>query len=278
MRFKAALNHRASRVAALLLLLSITVLTALWQQTSASTGVAAAPIPKRAGTPSPTAASTPTPAPATPTARTQTAKVAAPTGITVSDPASLTVVVNKQRALLTSYVPAGLVVPNVALRYSAGLEQSHLRAEAAAALEQLVAGAAADGLQLQLVSGYRSAAYQTTVYNNAVRAAGVTAADQGVARPGHSEHQTGLAADLGRPDGACDLDACFGGTAEGRWLAAHAADYGFIIRYPAGQEPLTGYEYEPWHIRYVGPDAAHGVQASGQTLESYFGLPFAPGY
>jgi D-alanyl-D-alanine carboxypeptidase len=256
---QAFITHKFTRIIGLLLLLSLTVLTALWQYTAAespeiaASGIAATPRP---ASPSPTPASS----------------------SIVLDPAALTVAVNKQRALPTSYTPANLVVPNVPLRANATTMQSHLRADAAAALEQLFAGARAEGLHLALISGYRSAAYQTTVYNSAVRSVGQAAADQAVARPGHSEHQTGLAADIGRTDDACDIAACFGDTAEGRWVAAHAPDYGFIVRYPAGRESLTGYQYEPWHMRYVGPDAARALTTANQILEEYLGLPFASSY
>jgi D-alanyl-D-alanine carboxypeptidase len=279
-RLKPMLHHRVVRVAALLALLSVTALAALWQQTSASSAadfaVPAAPHRSPAAGPSPSAS------PAAATSAQPAAKSAAnrtvAAGLVVTDPASLTVVVNKQRALPTSYVPAGLTVPSIALRYSAGLEQSHLRADAAIALEHMVAAANADGVHLALVSGYRSAAYQTTVYNNSVRAYGVAATDQGIARPGHSEHQTGLAADLGTSSGACDVQACFADTPEGQWLATHAAAYGFIIRYPDGQDAHTGYEYEPWHVRYVGSPTATAITDAGQILEEYLGLPYAPGY
>ncbi len=96
---------------------------------------------------------------------------------------------------------------------------------------------------------------------------------QAVARPGYSEHQTGLAADVSRADGACELKACFSQTAEGQWLATRAWDYGFILRYPEGKEMATGYEYEPWHIRYVGVELARAVRDSGQTLEEFARLP-----
>ncbi|MNC65163.1 D-alanyl-D-alanine carboxypeptidase [compost metagenome] len=88
--------------------------------------------------------------------------------------------------------------------------------------------------------------------------------------PGHSEHQTGLAIDLSGTDGKCAAESCFAGTKEANWLADHAAEYGFIIRYPEGKQAITGYMYEPWHVRYVGKDIAASIAERGITLEEYY--------
>lgn len=88
--------------------------------------------------------------------------------------------------------------------------------------------------------------------------------------PGHSEHQTGLAIDVSGSDGKCAASDCFAGTPEADWIAQHAPEYGFIIRYPEGKEAITGYKYEPWHIRYVGVDIAKDIAAQNLTLEEYF--------
>ncbi|HET7529173.1 MAG TPA: M15 family metallopeptidase [Candidatus Saccharimonadales bacterium] len=187
--------------------------------------------------------------------------------------ASLWAVVNKGRSLPGDYVPAGLIQPQVA---AAGKEL--VRPDTAAALKAMFEAAAGDGIRLEVVSGYRSFSYQQQVYNGYVRQVGIAAADTFSARPGHSEHQTGLAADIGAVSGKCELDQCFGNTAEGRWLAANCADYGFIIRYANGKDKLTGYEYEPWHVRYVGKDLAAQIKKSGQTLEQFLGLPAYDSY
>jgi D-alanyl-D-alanine carboxypeptidase len=187
--------------------------------------------------------------------------------------ASLWAVVNKGRALPKSYIPSNLVVPDIPLAGSAAAENMHVRDDMAAALKNLVNAASAEGVKLMLVSGYRSYATQVSVYNGYVSSSSQQSADTYSARPGHSEHQTGLAADLGVANGVCQLDQCFGDTTEGKWLAANAYKYGFIIRYQKNTQNLTGYEYEPWHVRYVGSDLASQIQASGQTLEQYFGLP-----
>lgn len=122
------------------------------------------------------------------------------------------------------------------------------------------------GYSIDILSGYRSYAYQEELYNNYVKKYGQKKADTFSAQPGKSEHQTGLALDVGK------LDTSFGTTEEGKWLAKNAHKYGFIIRYPKGKESITGYEYEPWHIRYLGKDLATKVYKSGLTLEEYFGI------
>jgi D-alanyl-D-alanine carboxypeptidase len=196
----------------------------------------------------------------------------------VDQASSISVVVNKGRRLPSSYVPAALVVPSVKLSQSAASENMHLRSEASTALEQLFAGAANSGVKLMLVSGYRSYSTQVSVYNGYVNTIGQAAADASSARPGFSEHQTGLAADVGDANGVCQLDQCFETTTAGKWLAANSYKYGFIVRYPKGKDNLTGYEYEPWHIRFVGTDVAEKINESGQTLEQYFNLPTYPDY
>ena len=110
------------------------------------------------------------------------------------------------------------------------------------------------------VSGYRSYSQQASLYDSYVRQYGQATADTLAARPGFSEHQTGLAMDIGNASGVCALQACFATTPAGKWAAANAATYGFIIRYPAGAEAVTGYTYEPWHLRYVGRDLARAGQ------------------
>lgn len=196
----------------------------------------------------------------------------------VSDPASIWVVVNKGRILPSFYVPANLAVPKVALSEVASSENMHLRQETAAAIEELMSAAGNDGMQLMLVSGFRSYSTQQSVYNGYVSSQGKDYADATSAQPGHSEHQTGLAADLGTIRRNCQLDACFGDTPEGKWLAANAYKYGFIIRYQKDKSNLTGYAYEPWHIRYIGIDLATEINKTGQTLEQFFGMTAYPSY
>ena len=119
------------------------------------------------------------------------------------------------------------------------------------------------GYDIKLISSYRSYDYQYKLYNKYVAKHGKEKADTFSAMPGHSEHQTGLAFDVGK------IDDNFGNTEEGKWLAKNAHLYGFIIRYPKGKEQITGYKYEPWHIRYLGIDRATKVYNSGLCLEEY---------
>jgi D-alanyl-D-alanine carboxypeptidase len=196
----------------------------------------------------------------------------------IHEATSLWVIVNKGRILPDSYVPQNLEVPAVPLRFSAAAEEMKLRNEAARALGTLFVAAAHDKIYLRLASGYRSYSTQEIIYNREVRNFGQSQADRQSARPGHSEHQTGLAADLEPADRRCEIDVCFADTAEGKWLLANAYRYGFILRYPENKEPQTGYQYEPWHYRFVGVDLAYQIQQSGLSLEEFFAQPFYTSY
>ncbi|QLK85242.1 D-alanyl-D-alanine carboxypeptidase family protein [Staphylococcus sp. 17KM0847] len=140
------------------------------------------------------------------------------------------------------------------------------------ALQQLFDDAQKEGMSLYKISGYRSYPTQVELYKSYVQRDGKKAADQYSARPGHSEHQTGLAFDVGGVHSDENLYARFGKTKEGQWIAKHAHQYGFIVRYPKGKENITGYQYEPWHLRYLGKDKATEVYKSGEALEEYLGL------
>lgn len=193
----------------------------------------------------------------------------------LDDPNSLWVVSNKQRPLNpTDFTPSDLSMPvNVANEFS-----QPLREPAARAVEQLVAAAAADGVTIRIISAFRDFSTQTSLYSRYVQRDGQAAADTYSARPGHSEHQTGLAVDFD-DYGACYLSTCFADTPAGIWLQDNAARFGFILRYPEGAEAITGFQFEPWHFRYVGPELANEMsRTSVATLEEFFGLPAAPGY
>lgn len=138
--------------------------------------------------------------------------------------------------------------------------------DAQAAFDKMQSAAAAEGLNIYISSGFRSYDYQSGLYERYVEKSGKAEADRYSARPGHSEHQTGLAFDLNT------IDISFADTAEYDWLKVHCAEYGFIIRYPENGESITGYMYEPWHIRYLGTDTARKVYDSGLTLEEYLGI------
>ncbi|WP_340400331.1 M15 family metallopeptidase [Paenibacillus sp. FSL H8-0079] len=188
----------------------------------------------------------------------------------VTNAESMTVIVNKQRSLPEGYEPDDLVEPNVPFSFDEPHEKRHMRKEAAEALEKLFAGAKADGIELRAVSGYRSYQRQVSIYNNNVKTKGQEYTDRVSSVPGRSEHQTGLAIDVSSPSVGNVLEEVFGTSKEGQWLAEHAAEYGYVIRYLQGEEDTTGYVYEPWHIRYIGTDLALDVAKSGLTLEEYF--------
>jgi D-alanyl-D-alanine carboxypeptidase len=190
------------------------------------------------------------------------------TQYSTNDPKSIWVVVNKKRPLPSDFTPSGLV----------NIYNQKLTEQAAGELKALVTVAGQQNVPLKAISGYRSYANQTSTYNAYVKKDGQAQADTYSARPGHSEHQTGLAVDLGNTNGACDLEICFETTGGGKWLAEHAYEYGFIIRYEKGKETLTGYQYEPWHLRYVGRELAREIHGTGQTLEQFFGIPASPNY
>ncbi|HKU18571.1 MAG TPA: M15 family metallopeptidase [Candidatus Saccharimonadales bacterium] len=199
----------------------------------------------------------------------------------LTDASSLWVVVNKKRPLNPlQYAPAHLVVPDIPLRSNITGDERQVSSVMAPALETMVRAASTEGVHLNLQSGYRSYAFQTNLFNSYVQQSGLAAAEQASARPGHSEHQTGLAADLGgTSQPACNVAACFADTVEGKWLVVNAYKYGFIIRYPADKVAVTGYEYEPWHVRYIGTALSTEMHDQGvETLEEFFGLGAAPSY
>lgn len=181
-----------------------------------------------------------------------------------SDPDSPWVVVNKRLPLDPAYEPDLVTVRGYLVRR-----------DAAPDLAALLAAAEADGVHLTLRSAYRGYAKQATVYDGWVAQLGAAGADEVSARPGHSEHQTGLAVDVGgSSDPGCDFEQCFAGTPEGRWVARHAADHGFVVRYTEPTTAVTGYAPEPWHLRWVGTGLAAHLRATGvATLEEAFGLP-----
>ncbi|WP_346818131.1 M15 family metallopeptidase [Bacillus paramobilis] len=182
--------------------------------------------------------------------------------------ASIQAVVNKEYGLPEDYMPEDLVVPNVPFSFSGTVEKSHLRKEAAEALEKLFLLARQDGIQLNAVSGFRSYEYQRSLYANNVKKNGQEHTDRFSAKPGHSEHQTGLTMDVSSKSENNELELAFANTKEGKWLRDNAHRAGFIIRYPKGKENITGYAYEPWHIRYVG-DIAENIYKEKLTLEEY---------
>lgn len=191
--------------------------------------------------------------------------------VEVEDPSALDVVANKNRKLPSDYVPDNLVVPNVPFSFSGEDEKRYVREDTARALEELFAGASEEGIELVAVSGYRSYKRQTVLYNHYVNTNGKEYADKFSAQPGKSEHQTGLSMDVSAAVVAFNLVQDFGKTTEGEWLKNNVYKYGFIIRYPEGKSHITGYSYEPWHIRYVGKEMAKEIYEQDTTLEEYLG-------
>ena len=175
--------------------------------------------------------------------------------------------VNKTHSLPDGYIPSELASPKVSAVNSA---KTKMTPEAAAALEALFAKAKQDNIKLTAISGYRSYERQKAIFtSNTNKYGSAAAANQFSARPGQSEHQTGLAMDVSSPSVNFTLSQAFGDTREGQWLKENAPHYGFIIRYPRNKEAITGYQYEPWHIRYVGKSAALEIAARNITLEEY---------
>lgn len=223
----------------------------------------------RSAPPSATPTSTPTPTP-TPT----------PTfdkgAQSIDDPSSYWVVVNKLRPLAPQdYEAPDLVSVPVPFANEPVLRQ----AASDAVVAMFAAFTAETGLQMQSQSAYRSYSTQVAVYQGWVDSLGQAGADATSARPGFSEHQTGLAVDVSALPADCTLDACFADTPQGQWLAANGWRFGFILRYPADKTAITGYEFEPWHMRFVGVELATRMHETGvTTLEEFFGLPAAPQY
>ncbi|MDQ0089791.1 D-alanyl-D-alanine carboxypeptidase [Paenibacillus anaericanus] len=187
-----------------------------------------------------------------------------------ADAESVAVLVNKEFALPEDYKPEDLVYPDVRFTFKEKIEKRMMRKEAAQALEELFAAAENDGVYLAGVSAYRSHSTQTSLFNRYVAKDGEEKAKTYSAVPGHSEHETGLAIDVSGSDGKCAADDCFGGTKEANWLDEHATEHGFIIRYPDGKESITGYKYEPWHLRFVGKEIAAEIAERDITLEEYY--------
>ncbi|MBA4601792.1 M15 family metallopeptidase [Thermoactinomyces mirandus] len=190
----------------------------------------------------------------------------------IDTPSSLTIIVNKDRELPADYVPPDLVKPDVSFSSMGWSEKKLMRKEAAEALEKLFQAAGKEGVKLVAVSGYRSYERQQQTYQSALKRKGQASTSRYNARPGQSEHQTGLAMDVSTPSVDCQLNESFGETEAGRWLENHAAEFGFIIRYGKGKEEVTGYSYEPWHIRYVGKELATILKQKGLAMEEYFSL------
>ena len=183
----------------------------------------------------------------------------------------LWIIANKSHKLADGYQPSDLM-----WGYDCTTGVCYMREPAAEAVQEMIAAAAEDGVYLYYSSAYRGEDYQRRLYENYSAKDGSAVADRYSSRPGYSDHQTGLSADFGSTvDSSANLRAePYAATPEGQWLYMHAHEYGFVERYPKGKEEITGYEYESWHYRYVGKDAAEAMYAISPDLsmEEYFGF------
>ena len=191
----------------------------------------------------------------------------------IQNPTNVLALVNKQYSLPEGYTPKDLRRPNIPFSFgNQSVDKSFLRKDAAHYLEKMFAEASNRGIELLGVSGFRSYQRQIELYDAEVERVGEEQAVQVVATPGSSEHQTGLAMDISSHSANLSLSETFGETKEGKWLANNAYRFGFILRYPKGKETLTGYQYEPWHFRFVGEKAAAIIYEKKLTLEEYFNI------
>ena len=178
------------------------------------------------------------------------------------------ILVNKENYLPSDYVPEDLEP----LKYYAkdrSPDARFLRKEAADHFHDMAEAALEEDIDIVSTTAYRSYEFQKNLYNSYVNTKGQTEADKVSARPGSSEHQTGLSADLSTGEINFANGSAFADTLAGKWIAEHSWEYGFIIRYPEGSEDITGYSYEPWHVRYVGTVAAREINKQQITLEEY---------
>lgn len=187
----------------------------------------------------------------------------------VSNPSGLLVAINKTNTLPTDYIPDNLVKPKIEFYFNNDIPKRYMREVAAKAVEKLFVDAYGNDMYIIGASGYRSYDRQDTIFSRNASIYGFEEANTFSAYPGQSEHQTGLTLDVTTRSMNYKLEEEFGSTKEGKWLAQNAHKYGFIIRYLKGKEELTGYTYEPWHIRYVGTDVADEIYKNNWTLEEY---------
>lgn len=189
----------------------------------------------------------------------------------VANPSSITALINKEFMLPENYKPSDLVRPDVPA-YTYSPQNALLRKDAAKAIEKLYAAAKSKGLHFFDVSGYRPYSLQKSVYENEVARVGEEKAGKQVAYPGTSEHQSGLAMDISCEALGGTLSESFGDTEVGKWVAKNAHKYGLIIRYQKHKVHITKYDFEPWHLRYVGVDFATYLYNNDYCMEEYFSL------
>jgi len=189
---------------------------------------------------------------------------------------SFSIIINKNRRLPEDYIPENLLEAPIPFSAPPDDPKRLMQKDASYAAKALFKRANDSGMNLYGISGYRSYKRQEELYLAALKKANLTTASAPddlakllVAPPGASEHQSGLALDVSCPEIDMELTEAFADTKEGEWLKAYAPLYGFILRYPKGKESITGYAYEPWHIRYVSKSLALYLSLTGLTLEEY---------
>ncbi len=204
-----------------------------------------------------------------------TVPTATPAPLTVNtDTSTITFLVNREYPLPEGYVPENLTTPDILFPFAdTTIDKAKMTPEAGNALALLFDAAYSEaGLTLYGVSAYRSYARQYTIYATNLAANGIAHTNRYSAAPGRSEHQTGLAIDISCASEGFALEDTFADTPEGIWVAANAHRFGFILRYPKDKEHITGYHYEPWHLRYVGTELAAYLYETGLTLDEYYGV------
>ena len=225
-------------------------------------------------TPADISAPTPTDMPA-PTVIPEPTDFPTPAPIAVNtDTSTMTYLVNREYPLPEDFVPKELTAPDVLFPFSdTTVDKAKMTPEAGTALVLLFNAAYNEaGLTLYGVSAYRSYSRQYTIYATNLVTQGIAHTNRYSAAPGRSEHQTGLAIDISCASEGYGLETSFADTPEGIWVAENAHRFGFILRYPKDKEHITGYNYEPWHIRYVGAELAGYLYETGLTLDEYYGV------
>lgn len=192
-----------------------------------------------------------------------------PTKTHTYDDGSKLILVNKQFAVSSDFYPSDMVAVDGSLSTNQGLS---FKREAYDAYLKMLADANSQGINFLICSTYRSYWTQESIYFSHINAYGVDYTNTVSAYPGRSEHHTGWAVDITSKNMGYDLLESFIDYPEGQWINDHCHEYGFIIRYPKDKTHITGYAYEPWHLRYVGVDVATEIMSKGITLEEYLGV------
>lgn len=179
------------------------------------------------------------------------------------------ILVNKQYAITSDFYPTDMVAVDGSLSTNQGL---YFKRDAYDAYLKMLSDANEEGIDFLICSTYRSYDTQYSIYHYHIDNYGLDYTNTVSAYPGRSEHHTGWAVDITSPAMGYDLLESFIDYPEGQWINDHCHEYGFIIRYPKDKTHITGYSYEPWHLRYVGVDVATEIMSKGITLEEYLGV------